>query len=279
VDPDQSRRFGPKPGVRSIAYRLLWACSDAFLRAANGCLFIAAGLLRLDERQSASREEWRRLNLSSYDVDAGLTPAEREFYSKFLKQSDRVLLVGCGSGRDLLALRLLGYDVTGIDQVPTLVEAALGHLARHGITAPVRTGEIEAADIDGSYDAVIFSGGCYSYLSSSRTRLAALARVRASLGHDGRVLVSYHTHRQQSGIGRWLTRISARLSGADWSPEAGDTFWRHHLVPGVLSYCHVFEREEFQRECTTAGFNVLAQERFDDLFCYAAMMPIENPPK
>ena len=249
--PDRFPRFRPTGRARSAVYRLLWFGSDAFLKAANGCLFAAAGLLPLDQRQAASREEWRNMNVSKHDVDAGLSFSERQFYSKFLHQGDRVLLVGCGSGRDLLGLARLGVAVDGLDSDPALVELAQANLARHGMAGTARAGSIQAAELDGHYDAVIFTVGGYSLLPFSESRVDTLVRIRGSLSKRGRVILSYHPFTAPSRIGKWFTAVAARLAGSGWVPENGDVFWRHHLVPGVLSYRHGFAAGEVQRECAS----------------------------
>jgi hypothetical protein len=166
-----------------------------------------------------------------------------------------------------------------MDQVETLVETAATHLARRGLTAQLYAGAIETAEIAGSYDVAIFSSGCYSYLCGSPARAAALSRVRASLRKGGRVLFSYHPDAKQSSVNRWLTRITARLSGADWIPEPGDVFCRHHRgALGVLSYRHTFDPERLQRECAAAGFRILDEESFDEILRFAAIAPIEDRP-
>jgi SAM-dependent methyltransferase len=268
---DEISRFGPARGMRLAMYRLLFACSGILLRAANGCVFAAAGLLRPEERQAAISEEWGYLNLSNEDVDAGLTREEQELYSRFLRPSDIVLLVGCGSGRDLLGLRLMGYDVDGLEPHPGLVELARANLARRGLGGSVRTGIIQRAEFDRPYTAIVFTAACYSMMPGSEARVAALSRIRAFLPREGRVILSYYPSKKHSALGRRLTGVVAAIARSGWSPEKGDMFWRHHLVPGVVAFCHVFEAEEFQRECTQAGFKILAQENFDDRFCYVAL--------
>lgn len=251
-------------------YRALLSASHALYKAGNGCLFTAAGLLRRDELQAASVDQYRKFNVSAVDVDAGLSPAEEDFYGRFLRARDRVLLAGCGTGRDLIGLQVRGYDVTGLEPVAEVVALAKQHLARRGIVAPVETGLIETAVLRGPYDAVIFSNGCYSVVQSSAVRIAALRRVAEHLAPGGRVLVSYHPAARQSRIGRWLTRAAVRLSGSDWVPETGDTFSRDVFVPGLVRYHHGFAPGEFAHECDAAGLTLLADEQYSEGYFFAA---------
>jgi hypothetical protein len=97
--------FSPNGPVRSIVYRLLWRFADACQSAANACLYLAGGLLRHDDLESASRAYWQHFATSDDAVDAGLEVWERRLYGELLRPGDRILLIGCGTGRDLLALR------------------------------------------------------------------------------------------------------------------------------------------------------------------------------
>jgi SAM-dependent methyltransferase len=166
--------FAPHTPVRALAYRALVSSAYNLHRAGNGCLFFAAGLLRRDELESASIDQYRSFNTSALEVDAGLSPAEHAFYARFLRDRDRILLAGCGTGRDLIALQELGYDVTGLEPVAEVVEIARQHLKRRGLSVTVEIGLIQTAELSGHYDAVIFSNGCYSLLQGSAVRIATL---------------------------------------------------------------------------------------------------------
>jgi 2-polyprenyl-3-methyl-5-hydroxy-6-metoxy-1,4-benzoquinol methylase len=264
------RPFVPRGRLRASGYRLLLRSAQAFYKAGNGCLFIAAGLLRRDELQSASVEQYRVFNLSAAEVDAGLTPAEKDFYSRFVRQGDRVLLVGSGTGRDLMALRVLGYDVSGLEPEPALVEIAARHLTRRGLSAPMEIGLVHRAHLNGPYDCVIFSNGCYSLIQGTATRIAVLERIAQHLSPRGRVIVSYHPGRAQSAFGHFLSRMAARVARADWRPEAGDTFARDVYTPDLIRYHHAFAPAEFAHECASAGLRVLSDEKYSEGYFFAA---------
>jgi SAM-dependent methyltransferase len=267
---DRVQTFVPRSSVRSFAYHALLAMARACYKAGNGALFTATGLLRRDELQAASVEQWRRFNLAAGDVDAGLTPAEAEFYGRFIPANARILLIGCGTGRDILGLEALGHDVIGLEPGSDLVELARQHLARHRSAAVIRTGLVQSADLGGPYDVAIFSNGCYSFLQGTAVRVAALQRVAAHVFPHGRIIVSYHSTTHQSAIGRWLTRTAARVSGADWTPEDGDTFWRDSAVAALIRYHHVFAPREFATECERAGLHLLIEDPSRDWQWFAA---------
>jgi hypothetical protein len=262
--PEPAQPFVPQSFVRSLIYRRLLAWADRFYRVGNGCVYAAAGLLRRTELQAASVYQYRDFALSSFEVDAGLTPAEDYFYRKFLHEGDKVLLAGSGSGRDLLALRRMGFDVTGLEPISELAELARQHLARCSLTATVRVGLIQAAELGGPYDAVIFSNGCYALVQGADLRVATLSRLATHLSSKGRVIVSYQPAGVHSHGGSWLARATARLARGDWRPEAGDTFSRDLSERTLVRYQHLLDATTFARECAAAGFRVLADEYFEE---------------
>lgn len=256
--------------LRTILYRVLLASSHGLHKAGNGCLFVAAGLLRRDELQAATVAQDRRFNLSAFDVDAGLSLAEAQFYGRYLRAGDRVLLVGSGTGRDLIGLRRLGLDVTGVEPSAEVVAIAQQHLDRLGMSAPMLTGLIQSVQIRGAYDAIIFSNGCYSLIQGADARVSTLRHVAQHLRPIGRIIVSYPLRRTQSALGRWLTRVAARMSSAGWVPEAGDTFVPDVHTRGAIRYQHTFAPSEFARECEAAGLTLVVDGEDDDGYLFAA---------
>src|SRR5206468_721188 len=74
----------------------------------------AAGLTHLEDVHAAIARQPENdgvVELGEDYATSGLTDWEAAFYPRFLRPEDRVLLVGCGRGRDLLALRERGYRV------------------------------------------------------------------------------------------------------------------------------------------------------------------------
>lgn len=266
-----SDSFAPAGPLRAVAYRLLWSCANTLHRVGDAYLYLAAGLLRQDDLKTASRMYWRGYGTSADDVDAGLELSERRIYDSLLRPSDRVLLVGCGAGRDLLALRELGYQVTGLDPMPELITQARGHLARRGLTAEVREGFVETADINDRYDVVVLAGCCYSYVPRSASRVATLERIKSHVSEEGRIVVTYLGSTARSPFSLQMTRTVGYLARVDWRAEQGDSFTRGYTVPCLLRYEHLFGPGEVARECAEAGLRV--QEDATIPFPYVIAIP------
>jgi SAM-dependent methyltransferase len=242
--------------VRGLLVASAIALARTLERGATLCAFAAAGALRFDTLGRHAGENWRHYGLTQTeaDVTTGLFHWERDFYERFLAQGERVLLVGCGSGRDLLPLLEQGYRAEGLEPVATCAEQARALVARRGFTAPVLTADIATATLPGRYDVVIFSWYCYSYIALRARRVATLARLRDHLAPGGRVLISYVLGQPRRLPWR-LARLVARLSRADWRPEYGDVF---SARPDTLRihYEHQFGPREIEDEARAAGFQV-----------------------
>lgn len=227
-------------------------------RAARLWFYAAAGLLTLDDLRRAALRQWREFAAMQPESDTAFLDWEEGFYTRSLRAGDRVLLVGCGSGRDLIALLGLGCRVEGLDPVPECIAAAAQRLARRGLTAPLHTGWVETMTLDTVYDAVVFSWDCYGLIQHRATRVRVLSAVRRHLAPGGRVLLSYvAAGRPPRPLLIGLARAVARLSGSDWRPERGDVLVPTDASPAGAHYEHHFRRDEIEREVQAVGLRVV----------------------
>jgi SAM-dependent methyltransferase len=216
--------------------------------------------LRQEDLKRSSQLHWSSFCPEIDDVDSGLEVWEQRLYDRVLKPGDRILLVGCGTGRDLLALAARGWCVTGLDLDENLVALARSHVARRGLTVPVVCGFFEDTLIAESFDVIAFSGRCYSYVAEASRRVAGLRQLAQGLAPAGRLVITYSETRGRAGRGAWLARQAGRLSGSDWQAVTGDRFARSYLSDGVLKYEHFFMAGEVAYECACAGLRVVQDE-------------------
>jgi SAM-dependent methyltransferase len=251
-------------GWRNAAFALLSGAARALDLAARASLYLAAGTLRRDGLKVAITRTWDEFSRSEGEILSGLMAWEKTWYERALKPTDRILLVGCGTGRDLIALLELGYRVDGLDVSERAIELARRMLEARRLSATLYTGAIEDVVPDGSVDAVVFSWFCYGYIPQKATRIAALRGVARRLAPGGRVLISYvPAEASARSLPIRLTRLVARLTRSDWEPEPGDVLGPPTADRRAVGYEHQFAERELEDEVAAAGLTVVSHERSD----------------
>lgn len=227
----------------------------AWLRRGTGLLGLAwlyaeAGATSLQSLREGIARGWADFATDAWVVEGGWMPFEQAA-AECIGRGERVVVVGCGTGRDMLPLIHRGCTVTGIEPAASAVDTARQLFP----LAPVRLilGFIEDVALPESQDVFWFSWYVYSYMPVAERRIQTLARIRGSLAPGGRVVLSYM---QGAGGSRGirLGRLIARLTGNDWTLEPGDVpvpIGDTHI--GIL---HYFTPADIEREAEAAGFDV-----------------------
>ena len=271
-------RFAPHGTLRALTFALLWFIATMLNKAAAACVYVSAGLLQRADLRESSKRMWTG-KAPAADLDIGLEVWEKRVYDRVLRPRDHILLIGCGEGRDLLALLSEGYAVTGLEQSPQLVQRARAHLGERGLAALVVEASIENATLAAAYDVMIFSVFSYGLIPGSAERIRTLTRLRSSLAPGGRIICSYVTGIGSSRAALRLMQASARLARNDWRPEPGDTFVPTPDARRVLFYQHYFRSESFAAECGQAGLRIVHDDRImPGVHCSVLMSAAEKAP-
>ena len=250
-------------GWRTLLYTPLWAAAQALHLCGRAVMYLAAGTLRRHDMREATAATWDDFSRSEDLILSGLMFWERDVYDRFLKPADHVLLVGCGSGRDLIALLKRGHRVAGLDVSGRALALARRMLDRERLSAELYTGAVEVTVPPGSFDAIIFSWFCYGYIPQRHTRVGMLESLRPHLTSGGRVVISYEPLQGRSRtLPVRLTRFVTWLTRSDWRPERGDvidTAGERRTV----RYEHQFRDGVLDEEAHAAGFAVVFHQRGD----------------
>lgn len=224
--------------------------------------YASAGLLTRDQLGRAVAGRWSRWGLDEGYALLGLFGWEEPFVRRFLKPDDRILIVGSGSGREVIALRRDGYDVEGLEPARAAAELSREIMKKAGVEARIRIGGIETVELDAVFDLFIFSWYCYSYIPHRATRIAALGAARAHLAPGGRIILSYIIGEPiPKRLPFTVAAFAARVSGAGWTPEKNDVL---SFEPGGLHFEHHFGPGEVEEEARAAGLKVAALQLGDD---------------
>jgi SAM-dependent methyltransferase len=233
-------------------------------RAARVFNHLAAGTLRIGDLRAGIERPWERFSARDADIAAGLMSWEEELIARFINADDHILLVGCGPGRDLVALVARGYRVTAVEPARRAIATAHRQLEDRGLPADIIEGFFEDVALTHRFDVIIFSYCCYSFIPGSRRRIAALRKAADHLAVEGRILVSFLT--EQSGHPLWiqLARFAAAVSGSDWRPERGDVLHPVDPAEPLFHYEHPFQPGEIESEALAAGLRTAHRCDFPD---------------
>ena len=265
--------FAPDEWIRSFAYRGLWFAAQVLFRSANVCLYLAAGLLQDSDLLKASRFRWRTYTAGE-DIGNGLDDWERRIYTEAIPESGRVLLIGCGTGRDLIGLAQLGYDMTGLDLSPEAIDVARVALDRRGLKARLLTEFVELATLDSCYDAVILSSRSYSCIKGRQTRVATLLKLRAAMRHA--TVCSSLTPGSSTSRRDLAGRPECRSDAFRLAPRGRGQFSADTCRLGAPIE-HLFRADEAASECVEAGFQVLETNLLDRR-CWILAVPRQGQP-
>ena len=252
---------------RVMLIRALNSVAWLLSAAAKTANYASAGVMRRQDLESAIERAWEEHCRTDWALRPGLMEWEENFYLRFLRSGDRVLLVGCGSGRDLLPLLERGYECAGLDLGREAIAACRSALECKGLKAPLFVGSVVNAEVEGTFDTVIFSWFCISYIPGTAQRVAALRRLKGLLRPRGRIVLSYFRNQPtMNRIPSGVARALSRLTRSDWTPEYGDYIevWRDRGEL-VVHFEHRFAPGEFQREVAAAGLVIVFEEEQEDV--------------
>ncbi len=187
-------------------------------------------------------------------LSMGLSDEEKAMLESLPRKNGRLLLLGVGGGREAVPLGRAGFEVTGMDFVPGMVENAVAYAARHGVKMDGFVQELSKLHAPAnSYDVVWLSAAMYSCIPTRRRRVETLKRIRTALRSGGFFVCQFQmdTRQTTSRMAEILRKTFACLTLGNFGCETGDTLWQN------MEFIHVFPSlEALKSEFEEAGFNV-----------------------
>lgn len=236
----------------------MWA-AGAFRRLSHGLLFAGGGARRLDDFKRDAAGYFDDFNQAEAESAEGLNALEQAIYARAIRPGARLCVIGCGTGRDLLPFAAAGHDVVGIEPASGPVASLRAALARRGTAAQVIQGFIEDVELPGTFDAMLLSPHCYSYIPGSARRVEVLRKLRAHLNPGGCIAINFLRR-----TGSWSGR-GVRIAGAVATATGSDCPWEPHDVvqlfdtvrgPAII-FEHYFLPDEVRAEADAAELRVI----------------------
>jgi len=125
------------------------------------------------------------------------TPKESKFLESVFKKYvpfpvNRVLELGCGSGRLVCDMATRGFSMTGLDLNPTALEYCKKKLKKLGVKGETVVGDMTNFKFDQPFDAAVNAINTFRHLESEEAALAHLDCVAEHLKPGGVFVLSLH---------------------------------------------------------------------------------------
>lgn len=155
----------------------------------------------------------------------------------------RLLDAFCGQGREAELFARHGFDVTAIDRLDWMIDAARRYADEAGFTASFVAADFESFSGPPPFDVVYTSCWMYSTRQTAANRLHFLNRCRDLCARDGLVVISSVSDAGDSRLATVVRFLAARLAAVltfgNLRTEPGERiysglFW-HHLSDQTVS--------------------------------------------
>jgi ubiquinone/menaquinone biosynthesis C-methylase UbiE len=210
------------------------------------------------------------LEVYARSAGAGLSETEEEIAKRHLTRGQRLLDVGCGTGREAFGFAARGLTVIGVDTCAPEIAFAREEAARRGGEVRFLEGDLEELTLDaGSFDVAFLASEVYATIPGRERRVAALRLCARFVRPGGLVIVAAFTAQHMTLGGRILldaprrlVRRLARRAGVseDVVPEPGDRRVRDGAPGGPVlwSFRHRFASDdEIAGELGDAGLSAV----------------------
>jgi len=222
---------------------------------------LAVLVMRTDDLVELGRESYSRADMVKHFcdknlVDSGLNSDETAILEEIPLKRGKLLLLGLGGGREAIHLSRLGFEVTGIDFVPEMVEKAMKNAASRGLKIEELVQEVSKLDLpECSYDIIWLSSGMYSSVPTKKRRIEMLHKIRKSLRNKGYLLCSFSFNKiygLASPVREFLKKILVFLTLGNFWYERGDK------ITGDSEFLHSFYSVDLlSSEFESGGFKVV----------------------
>lgn len=187
-----------------------------------------------------------------------IEPWEEAWWRARLPRRGRVLVGGCGAGREVLWLLAHGYEVEAFDPAPSLVALARERVrGRARVDVANYAAFVDGKLADGPFDAVVLGWGSFSHVLSAPSR-TALLQACARVCPRGPILLSWMRagdppRGRASHIGDRLGRAVGALRGVPERDVSRDAIYLH------LGPAHHLDDDEVAGLARAAGLSFCAE--------------------
>jgi len=192
-----------------------------------------------------------------WKMDCYLDPVETRILDQYHITSGKLLVLGCGWGRESIAISRRGVRVVGQDINFSAVRKAQELARAAGVAACFHQADyLELPYAPSSFDFALLSNSMYSAIPGISRRQAWLANLGRLLKPNGLAILSFHPDRLKASR---LRRVCAKLNEKMVKlPGANTTYQPGDDLLGKRHFIHWFQdKNEIRKELDGAGVTIL----------------------
>jgi ubiquinone/menaquinone biosynthesis C-methylase UbiE len=189
----------------------------------------------------------QQLYAQLYDLRVQDWPGELDFYRDFLlhhpESQKGVLEIACGTGRVTIPLAKSGFQMTGFDLSPELLEVAQSKTKGQSNPSWVQA-DMRTFNLDRKFGVIISPGHSFQFMNTPEEQVKALEQVRRHLIPGGWLIL----HLDHQDV-RWLAELME-----DKKPEfaCGQTL-EHPKTHRKYRYCHYWQYQPSTQTATVTS--------------------------
>ena len=197
----------------------------------------------------------------------GLWASEDLLIKKYFQKKSCILDIGCGSGRTSIPLVNLGYEVTGVDITPQMIDTAKEIAKNQNLDIDYEVGDATKLRFDSdTFDGAIFANNGWVQIPAKANRQKALVEIYRILKPGGIFILT--AHRRYYALNnllpwviRWIKYYILKSIGIKIDEiEFGDLFFNRHVGEERLKqrqFIHMTGVGEVEEQITKAGFKLI----------------------
>lgn len=146
-----------------------------------------------------------KIRLKSYASRAGkgLFPEEELLIKKYIKYKSKILVVGCGTGREIIGLKKIGFkNIVGLDVSPDMIREAK-KLVQH---VKFIVSDINDFHSNDKFDVVLYLNNIIEQIPSFLDRKKAILKSKELLRGNGIIILTTHSSFYPGSFGSVLIK-------------------------------------------------------------------------
>lgn len=182
-----------------------------------------------------------------------LKPKEKEILERYEIKEGKFLVLGCGGGRESIALARAGFEVVGVDFIKGMTDAARKNAKKENLKLTFKVQDMTRLSFPKySFDYVGLFSGTYCSIPTRQRRIEFLKQVKKSLKPNGLFILTFVIKKEFPPTYRTnVLRAIGYLTLGNRGYQCGD-----ELI-GKYEFSHFFyNKEDVQRELEEAGFKI-----------------------